>query len=351
MTTTTKAAGLEERANSNPNFTWSYDHDILMCREVLDIEPYQFKLRSPERGKAWEAISSHLNTTSCPKFRVTPRSVRDRLHTRLKMAEPSTCSSSTKPPSSVTFWTKDHDLILCREVLNLNPFTTKKGSTQRSTIWDKVATTLNNCSGLAFNVDKRSVRDHVGILQNRHKKKLRAEEKARGIVPDEPTELENLLEQIIALEQSAEAEQQETVREKSRKIESDRAKAEDIRLKAMEKLNDIQKRQSDGMEDNQSKRPRRSGSSAISYVSQRADINYEFKQEELKLRRDQQEFEKKQMEVSANAQKQFQEQQSQRLKVVLQQQQQHSQQTLLMMQQLQQQTKALLDIMERIVNK
>ena len=70
------------------------------------------------------------------------------------------------------------DLILCREVLNLNPSTTKKGSTQRSTIWDKVATTLNNCSCLAFNVDKRSVRDHVGILQNRHKKKLRAEEKA-----------------------------------------------------------------------------------------------------------------------------------------------------------------------------
>ena len=49
-----------------------------MCREVLDIEPYQFKLRSPERGKAWETISSHLNATSYPKFRVTPRSVRDR---------------------------------------------------------------------------------------------------------------------------------------------------------------------------------------------------------------------------------------------------------------------------------
>ena len=166
-----------------------------------------------------------------------------------------------------------------------------------------MATTLNNCSCLAFNVDKRSVRDHVGILQNRHKKKLRAEEKATGIVPDEPTELENLLEQIIALEESAEAEQQETGREKNRKIESDRAKAEDIRLKAMEKLKDTQKRQSDGMEDNQSKQPRRSGSSAISYLSQRADINYELKQEELKLKRDRQEFEKKQMEVSANAQK------------------------------------------------
>ena len=183
---------------------------------------------------------------------------------------------------------------------------------------------------------------------------MRAEEKETGIVPDDLTELENLLEQIIALEESAEAEQQETGREKNRKIESDRAKAEDIRLKEMEKLKGPRKRQSDGMENNQSKRPRRSGNRAISYLSQRADINYELKQEELKLKRDQQEFEKKQMEVSANAQKQFQEQQSQLLKVVLQQQQQQSQQTLLMMlmmQQQQQQTMALLDITERIVNK
>ena len=49
-----------------------------MCREVVDIEPYQFKLRGPETGKAWETISSHLKATSYPKFRVTPRSVRDR---------------------------------------------------------------------------------------------------------------------------------------------------------------------------------------------------------------------------------------------------------------------------------
>ena len=59
----------------------------------------------------------------------------------------------------------------------------------------------------------------------------------------------------------------------------------------------------DLLEDNPNKRPRRSGSSVISYLSQRADINYELKQEELKLKRVRQQFEKKQMEVSANAQK------------------------------------------------
>ena len=34
--------------------------------------------------------------------------------------------------SSVMFWTYDHEAILCREVVNVNPYATKKGSTQTS---------------------------------------------------------------------------------------------------------------------------------------------------------------------------------------------------------------------------
>ena len=44
------------------------------------------------------------------------------------------------------------------------------------------------------------------MLVYKHKKKLLAEEKATNITPDEPTELENLLDMIIALEESGEAE-------------------------------------------------------------------------------------------------------------------------------------------------
>ena len=69
-------------------------------------------------------------------------------------------------------------------------------------MWEKIADTLNKCSMPKFRVDKRSVRDHVEILVYKHKKKLQAEEKATGITPDEPTELENLLDTIIALEES-----------------------------------------------------------------------------------------------------------------------------------------------------
>ena len=37
-------------------------------------EPYKFKLRTPERGQAWESVAQQLNSTHQPIF----RSVRDR---------------------------------------------------------------------------------------------------------------------------------------------------------------------------------------------------------------------------------------------------------------------------------
>ncbi|CAH3158195.1 unnamed protein product, partial [Porites lobata] len=80
-------------------------------------------------------------------------------------------------------------------------------------------------------VDKQSVRDHVGIPVNKHKRKVRAKEKASGIAPGEPSELENLLDTIIALEESSEAESPELRVEKNEKCENDRAKAEVARLR------------------------------------------------------------------------------------------------------------------------
>ena len=113
------------------------------------------------------------------------------------------------------FWSNKHDVFLCREVVNLDPFTSKKGSTQRSGMWEKIAQTLNECTVLRFSVDKRSVPDHIGILVNKDKRKVRAKEKASGIAPGEPSELENLLDTIIALEESSEAESPELRVEKN----------------------------------------------------------------------------------------------------------------------------------------
>ena len=126
-------------------------------------------------------------------------------------------------------------------------------------IWDRLANTLNTCPKPVFAVDKRSVRDHVAILMNGIKKKLRAEERSSDIVPPEPTELENLVEKIMALKETADAEMKEDEESVKGKAEKEKAKATDMRLKALEKVSEMMKRHS-GENDHEKvkKRERRS---------------------------------------------------------------------------------------------
>ena len=48
------------------------------------------------------------------------------------------------------YWTSEHDVVLCREVVSENPFKTRKGSSQRSEIRDRIANTLNICPKLSL---------------------------------------------------------------------------------------------------------------------------------------------------------------------------------------------------------
>ena len=76
---------------------------------------------------------------------------------------------------------------------------------------------------------------------------------------------------IIALEESGEAELQETQGTASKKRQYDRAKAEDVRLKTMEKLSETKKRGSSADEsDDKPKRQRRSGGDAIEQSKSKA---------------------------------------------------------------------------------
>ena len=131
-------------------------------------------------------------------------------------------------------WTSDHDILPCQKVLFQNPYQKKKGSSQRSILWEKIAESLNGLSSPSLNVGKRAVCDHVGILINRYKRRIKAEEKASGISPGEPTELDNMLEEIITLEETANVEEHEASCEKRGEMDKDRAKVEAMRLKAME---------------------------------------------------------------------------------------------------------------------
>ena len=215
------------------------------------------------------------------------------------------------------YWTSDHDVLLCREVVSENPYKTRKGSSQRSEMWDKIANILNSCTKPVFAVDKRSVRDHVGILINRVKKNLSAEERSSGITPPEPTELEILLEEIVALEETADAEMKEDDESVKGKAENDKAKATDMRLKAVEKVSETMKRHSDENDQEKvKKRERRSGSETMLFLSKKAEKDQELKLEELKLKKEQHDLDAKRLQASIDQQRQFQQQQGEMMRLM-----------------------------------
>ena len=59
-------------------FHWTEEHDVLLCREIRVVEPYQFKSGTRESGNAWGEIATNLTSVEKPKFSVNRRSVRDR---------------------------------------------------------------------------------------------------------------------------------------------------------------------------------------------------------------------------------------------------------------------------------
>ena len=57
---------------------WSDGHDVMLCREILYEDPFQFKKGSPNRGEVWSKIARALNSCTELNFNVKQRSVRER---------------------------------------------------------------------------------------------------------------------------------------------------------------------------------------------------------------------------------------------------------------------------------
>nr|XP_058952403.1 probable E3 ubiquitin-protein ligase bre1 [Pocillopora verrucosa] len=217
-----------------------------------------------------------------------------------------------------------------KEVVFENPYVYEKGTPQRSEIWKKIVDVLNKCDSPQFNVDHRAIRDHLNVLVNKYKKKIRAEERASGISLDEPSELDDLIQQIIALEESSPT-------DTCSKDKADKGKAEDARMKAMEMLSQSKKRASEGAEEGEDKpkRSRRKIVDAMEFLKERAQKCAEIREKELEL-------EKGRQEQQLQKQQQFQQQQQQYQQQQLQNQQQ--QQQMLIMQQV-------MSVMSKMLNK
>ena len=181
-------------------------------------------------------------------------------------------------------WKKEHDILLCREVLSVNPFPAQRNSNERGKLWEEISTNLNSTRGVRFFVTKRSVRDHLNILIKRYRKKMNTEERSPGVSP-EPTELDQALADIIEIEEVAFTSQEIDEAVIKEKEDTDKPKAETIRKMAMEKLGETQKTAvEEGEQENHMKKRRRSVNETISFLHEKAESEKALRKEELAIR-------------------------------------------------------------------
>lgn len=216
-------------------------------------------------------------------------------------------------------WTKDHDILFCRELLVTEPYAHKVRSVERAKAWEQIASSLNSIQAPKFRVRTRSVRDRYTLLTTRKAEQLREEEKASGIEVT-PTEIDLLLEEILEKEKAARAEI-ESGDTKKRKAEQDKASA-DIRRLAMERMSQTKTRESDvGETSSKKKKTRRSSHEMLEFLENKSERDHQMKQEELNLRRSEQEaitaMMRQQQQQVQNLQAMFVSQQTQAMLVLL----------------------------------
>ena len=178
-------------------------------------------------------------------------------------------------------WTYNHDVMLCREILVVEPFRFKHGSRDRGNAWENVATNLNGSGNPKFNVDQRAVRDHFLKLERCFKRKLAEDERASGISP-EHTELDDALEEIIEKSKAAEEELGKKSDSNRKLADSERETAEDVRKRSMERLSETQKR--DRAEREKKRRKENTQSDAVQYLKEKSDKEFEIREKELELK-------------------------------------------------------------------
>lgn len=253
-------------------------------------------------------------------------------------------------------WSEEHDLMLCREVLLLEPFKHPRQSKERGEIWGEIALSLNSISSSKFKVSKRSVRDRLTLLLAKYKEKMRKEEQGSGIACDDETEIEIALSEIKEKEQAADLERKENSNALTKKNENDKASAEESRLKAMERLGQTRKRNADTSCDEVTKpKSRRSTAEAVQILKEKFENEREIRKEEIELKKKEQENKAAQHQMLIDQQRQNQQQYQDVLRIMAEQQHRQEQQQqnfqMLFLQQQQQQSQILMGLLEKVLPK
>ena len=190
-------------------------------------------------------------------------------------------------------WNEHHDLAFVREILAVQPWRHRLGSSERGQSWDEIAAILNSLPEPSFRqLTQRAVRDRYNLISN--KDKISKENRESGISP-EPSELDDALAEAIQLFSEAEASREQNNQMKKAKAEQELEKAQEIRRQSVETYAETKKRRKleEDDEDGPSSKRRRSSTS----TSEMIDFLRQKNEQEANLRREEMRLKEKQIDI------------------------------------------------------
>ena len=251
-------------------------------------------------------------------------------------------------------WTRKHDCIFVRELSLFEPWKHRKGTPERVEVWERIAESLEQVEDPKFKTDKRSVRDRFNKLIKDHKKKDRDEERASGISPEQD-EVDNALDNIVPIVEEAEKEQEQLNDAKLKKHEEEQGKAIEMRRRSLETFAETKTRNG---EEPPKKRNRSTGSDTFKYLKEKAEMDNDFKKQEIEWRKEKEAKELKMQEQKLEIEKaelaqraKETEEKSRREGMLLDQLTNMQTITMNFMQQQQQQSAAMMMMLDKMLNK
>ena len=220
----------------------------------------------------------------------------------------------------------DDDIL--REVLALEVYTHKKGPNEAGRLWDEIAKNLKGC---------QTVRFKSNLSQGRFKENEKTELAASGISVPEQDELDVLLEDITERERDG-------IAKVSEKKGQEKATAEDIRNQALERMGQTMKRKSEDSQESKERKSRRSSNEALQFMQEKAKSDMALREEELKMRKKEEETKVAQFQAMFTQQQSF-------LQAMAQQQAQQQQQNQHMQMVMAQQSQAKMSVLEKLLQK
>jgi hypothetical protein len=251
-------------------------------------------------------------------------------------------------------WAKEMDLELLKEIADEGVMHQKPKSKEKGSAWQKVVDNINFLPG--YEVSCRSVRDRYNNLAKKHKIRMGKEERSTGGGGSELNECENILEELIQINEESEQKAADESNAKEVLVNEDKAKAIEMRKRAMETMGETGSRTGEGSKNEK----RRSASQSFQWLQEAIKAKQLQAEEEKKARED----ERREKEEEKKEKKEEQQKREQETSYLFekiqnnqyaqqQQQQQFSTMQRLMMQLLEQQQKQsdmILELLKRPKN-